>query len=122
MREQIFLNQGAVTVEVHTQMRDYSSNSERINDIINHPLIHATLIKIVLNVTVGDQINASDVDCRIISLKIFSSRKLWIRNFTGTRKSLKLAHTDQLKYIRFRKTLQMKASERRYMRLWHICL
>ena len=65
-----FLNQGAVTVEVHSEMKNYSSNREIIRSIRNHPSINATLIISVLNVMVGNQIRASDVDKRIISLKI----------------------------------------------------
>ena len=63
---QSFLNQGAVTVEVHTQMGNVLSNRESKIDIINHPSIHATIIIRLLNVTVGNQIRASDVDRRII--------------------------------------------------------
>ena len=66
MREQLFLNQGAVTVEVHTQLRNALNNGKSKNAIINHYLIYTTLIISVMNVTVGDQIHDSDVDRRII--------------------------------------------------------
>ena len=59
-------NQGAVTVEVHTQRRNDLKNSKRKKDIRNHPLNHGTLIISVMNVTVRNQILASDVDQRII--------------------------------------------------------
>ena len=87
MREQILINQGAITVEVHTQLINDLSNSEREKDIINHPLIHTTLIISVMNVTIINQIRYSGVDRRIISLKIFQNRTLLIINFTGSRKS-----------------------------------
>ena len=54
MRDQNFLNNGAVTVEFHTQLRNALNNSERKQDIINHPLIHRTLIIIAINVMVGN--------------------------------------------------------------------
>ena len=97
MREQIFLNQGAVTVEVHTQMKSYSSNRESIRAIINHPSIHTTLIISVLNVMFGNKICTLDVDRRIISLQIVQNRTLWVRRLTGEWKSLKLMLTYRLK-------------------------
>ena len=42
-------------------------NIERINEIINHPSIHATLIISILNFIVGNKIRASDVDWRMTS-------------------------------------------------------
>ena len=69
MRE-IFLNKCAVTVDVQNQWKNYLSNREMKRDIKNHPSIHATLIISVLNVMAGNQIRASDVDRRIISLQI----------------------------------------------------
>ena len=92
-----FLNQGAVTVEVHTQLRDALNNTERRKATRKHLSIHATLIISVLNVMVGNPILASDVDRRIISLQIFQNQTIMIRKFTGTRKRLKPVHTDQLK-------------------------
>ena len=71
MREQIFLNQGAVTTEVYTQLRNALSNTERKNAIINQASIHATIIISVMNVTSGNRIHDSDVDWRTISLQIF---------------------------------------------------
>ena len=50
MREQILFNQGAVTVEFHTQLRNDLSNSKEGNSTRNHPLIHETLIISVMNV------------------------------------------------------------------------
>ena len=88
----------------------------------NHPLIHATLIISVMNVTAGNQIRASDVDQRIILLKIFQKWTLWINKFTRAPKILKLVCTDQQKYIRNNKTVHMKARHRRYKCLWNICL
>ena len=75
-----------------------------------------------MNITVRNQIRASDVDRRIISSKTFQNRKLWIRNFTGTHKIFKIVCIDRRKYIRRRKIVQMKASHRRYTHIWHICL
>ena len=75
MREQILLNQGAVTDEVQTQLETALRKIKRIRDIIKHPSIHLTLIINMLIVKVGNQIYASDVDRRIISLQI-------IRNLT----------------------------------------
>ena len=54
MGEICFLNQGAVTVEVHTQLIIILINNERKKDIRNTPLTHATIIIIVMNVTVGN--------------------------------------------------------------------
>ena len=61
--------------------------------IRNNYLIYSTLIISIINVMVGNQIRASDADRRIISLKISRNWTLWIRNFTGTCKRLKLVHT-----------------------------
>ena len=52
-----------------------------------------------MNVTVGNQIHASDVDWRIILLQIVEDRTLWIRKFTGTHKSQKIVCTDLQKQI-----------------------
>ena len=90
MRDQIFLNKGAFTVEVHTQLGNALINRKSKKDIRNHPLIHVTRIIIVMNITVRNQIRASNVDWWIISLYIFRNRKLWIRNFTVTQKILQL--------------------------------
>ena len=65
--------------------------------IRKHHLIHATIIISVMNVTVGNQIHASDVYWRIISLQIVQNRTLWKRKFSGTKKILKLVRTDQIK-------------------------
>ena len=94
MRGKISLNKGALTVEVHTQLINYLNNSKSKNAIIKHPLIHATLIISVMNATVVNQICASDVDRRIISLIIFRNWTLRIKKFTGTRKILKLVRID----------------------------
>ena len=96
----MFLNEGAVTVDGHKQLKNDLTTRERIRAIRNHPSINATLIISVLNVMVGNQIRASDVDWRIISLQIFQNQTLQIRNFTGTHKSLKLLRTYQLKWIK----------------------
>ena len=64
------INQDAVTVEFHTQLINYLSNRERKRSIRNQPSIHATLMISVLNLTVGNQISASDVDRRRISSQI----------------------------------------------------
>ena len=90
--------------------------------IRNHPLIHANLIISAMNVKIENQILVSDVNYRIFSLQIFRNQKLRINNLTGTRKSLKVVRIDQIKYIRCRKTVQMKSSHRIYMRLCHVCL
>ena len=68
MREKIFLSQGAVTVEVKTKLWNALINIEGKRYLTSHPSIHATLIISVNNVKVGNQIHASDVDQRIISL------------------------------------------------------
>ena len=52
--------------------------------IRNHPLIHTTIIIIIMNITIGNQIRASDVDQRIISMQIVRNRTLWIKEITGT--------------------------------------
>ena len=93
MRGETLLNQGAVTVEVHTQLINDSKTRERKKAIINHPLIHATLIISAMNITVGNQIRASDMDGRIILFRIVPKQTLRIRNLTGTRISLKLLPT-----------------------------
>ena len=95
MRDNFFINQGVVTVEVHTQLKNASSNIEMVRVIINHPSIHVTIIIRVMNIMVGNQIRASDVYQRIILSQIFRNRELWIRNFTETKKSLKLVCADR---------------------------
>ena len=90
-----FLNQYAVTLEVHNQLRNYSRKSERENSIRNHPSIHGNIIISAMNVTDRNHIRASDVDLRIISSKNFQNRTLQTRKFTRTRKNLKLVCTDQ---------------------------
>ena len=52
---------------------------------------------------VRNQIRASDVDWKIILSQIFQNQTLRIRNFTGTRKSLKLVRIDQRKWIKCQK-------------------
>ena len=93
MRDNFFLNQGAVIVEVHTKLGNDGSNKEMKQAIRNHPLIHATRTIIVLNVTIGTQIHALDVYQRIIPLQIVKNQTLQIKTFTGTQKILKLVHT-----------------------------
>ena len=85
---------GAVDVEVHIQLRNDLGNSKRKKDIINHPLIHVTLIICAMLVTLGNPLCASDVDPRNISLQIFRNQTLRIKKFTGTWKSLNLVCTD----------------------------
>ena len=68
-----------------------------------------------MNIMVGNQIRDSDVDRRIISMKILQNQTLWIKNFTITRKILKLVSTDRKKWIK-------KVSHRRYTSIWHVCL
>ena len=74
MREQNLVNQGASTVEAHTQLRNSLSNSESKKDIRNQPLIQSTLIIGVLNATVRNQIHDSDVDQGIILLLMSKTR------------------------------------------------
>ena len=93
MREPVFFNQVALTMEVHTELRNYVSNSESKKATRNHTLIHTTLRIIVINITVGNQIRATDVDRSIISSQIVQNRTLQDRNFTGTLKILKLVRT-----------------------------
>ena len=59
---QCLLNKIAVIVEVHTQLKNSLSKRESKRAIRNDPSIHATIIIIVMNVMVGNQIRASDVD------------------------------------------------------------
>ena len=93
----MFLNGGAVTVDGHKQLKNDLTTRERIRAIRNHPSINATLIKSLLNITVGNHIRASDVDWRVTSLQIFRNQTLPIRKFTGTWKILKLVRTYQSK-------------------------
>ena len=65
----IFLNQGAVPVEYHTQLKHYLGSRESERAILNHPSKQTILIIIVLNVTVENQMHASDVDHRISSME-----------------------------------------------------
>ena len=44
MKHQTFINQGAFTVEAHTQQKKGLNNSESKKDIITNPLINGTLI------------------------------------------------------------------------------
>ena len=46
--------------------KNYLNNIKGKKYIRNHPLIHSALIIIVMNVTSGNQICASDVDWRIV--------------------------------------------------------
>ena len=69
-----------------------------------------------------NQICASDVYQRIISLQISQNQTLRIRRFTGTQRSLKLVHKYKRELIRRQKILQMKASHIRYMCILHGCL
>ena len=66
-------NKGTVTVEVHPQLRNDLINIKSKKTIRNHPLIHAIIIISVMNLTIRNQIRASDVDRRIISLQIFQN-------------------------------------------------
>ena len=92
-----FLNQGAVTVEIYNQLRNTLRNSESKKSIRNQPLIHATKIISTINIRVRNQIHASDVDQRIISLQMAQKRTPRKRKFNRTRKSLKLVCTDRQK-------------------------
>ena len=60
------LNQGELTVDIHTQLINALRNSERKKAIRNHPLNHETLIISLMNILARDQIHASDVYWRII--------------------------------------------------------
>ena len=94
-----FLNRGAVTMGVHTQLRYYLSNRESKFSRRNHSLIQGTVITSVVNVTVGNQILASDVYRRISAMQNFQNWTPQIRKFTTTRKSLKPKHKDKYIYI-----------------------
>ena len=109
-------------MEAHTQLITSLSNSKSKKSIINHPLIHKTLITIVMNATVRNQIRASDVDRSIISSQIVQNWTPRIRKLTGTRKILKLMRIDCRKYIRHRKEVQIKVIQRRYTCLQKLCL
>ena len=65
-----FIDQGAVSIEVRTQLKNALGNRERLRGIVNHPSIYATLIIGVLEVKVRNQIHASRVDWRITPLQI----------------------------------------------------
>ena len=97
MIERIFLDQGAVTVDIQNQLRNALRKSKGIKCIINNPLIQTTIIISIMDIIVRNQIRASDVDQRIISLQIFRYWTLWIRKFTVTQKIQKLVHTDRRK-------------------------
>ena len=84
-------------MEVHIKFINALSNRESKKAIRNHPSIHTTLIISGMNATARNQIRASDVDRRIISLKLLRNQIPQIRKFTGTQKSLKLVRTDQRK-------------------------
>ena len=117
-----FLNQGAVTVEAHTQLKNTLSNRERIKEKINHHSICATLTISVNNVMVRNQIRASDVYWRIVSLQMFWNQKLRIWKLTGSWKILKRVRIYWQKYIRRQKTLHIKSIHRKYTCLWNACL
>ena len=55
------LNQGALTVKVHTQLRSDLRNRESKRATRKHPSIHATLIIRVMDVTAENQIRDSYV-------------------------------------------------------------
>ena len=97
MGDQTLINQCAVTVEAHTQLINALNNIKMENYIKNHSLIHANIIISVINVTVGNQIRALNVDSRIILLQVFQNRTLRIRDFTGAQKILKHVRTDKIK-------------------------
>ena len=65
-REDFFLKEGAVTVEVPTQLRNDSSNNKRKKAIRNQALIQKTLIIRLMIVTAGNKIRASYADWMII--------------------------------------------------------
>ena len=54
-------------MEVHTQLKNYLRNSESEKAIINDPSIYTNLIIILMNIKIGKQLRAPDVDWRIIS-------------------------------------------------------
>ena len=115
MREEILLNQGSFTVEVHTQLRNALRNSERKNSIRNHPLIHATLIISVMNVTVGNQIHASDVEDHFV--ENFPKQYTSDKKFHCNTEKPKTRTYRSKKYIRHQKIVQIKSSHGRYMLL-----
>ena len=81
------------------------------------PLNSQILITSIMKVTTGNQIRASDVDQRIISLQFVFKLDTSEKKITGTRKILKLlklVHIYQQKYISHRKTVQTKSINRRY--------
>ena len=88
-----FFNPYAFTVEFNTQLKNDLNNRKSKKAIRNHLLIHSALVIGVMNLIVGNQIRASNVDRGIILLKIVRNWTLRIINFTGTRKSLKLVRT-----------------------------
>ena len=84
--------------------------------------MNETTITSVTNATFGNQIIVSDVDRSIISSQILRNWILWIRNFNGTWKILKLVRIDRWKLIRRQKTVQNKESHRRCKHLCHVCI
>ena len=80
-------------MEVHTQLKNDLNNRKSKKAIRNHLLIDGAIIISVMNIIVGNQIRASNVYRRIISLQIVRNWTLGMIKFTGTRKSLKLVRT-----------------------------
>ena len=120
-KDKIFLHQGAVTVENYT-LKKSLRNRKRTRSIRNHLSINTTIIISVLNLTIRNQIHASDVDRGITSSQIVQNWSLRKIKFTETRKILRLMHTDQPKCIRRQTTVHIKMSYRRYTYIWHVFL
>ena len=78
------------TVEVRTELKNALISSKMEKSIMNHSLIHATLILSVMSIKVRNQIHDSDVDRRIVSSQNFRNWKLQIGKITETQKRLKL--------------------------------
>ena len=75
-----------------------------------------------MNLLVGNQIRASDVDWRIIPLQFVQNKTLRKRDIIGRRKKIKLMLTHIYIKIRRQKTVQMKQSFRKYTHLLHVYL
>ena len=98
-------------MEVHNQLRNDLSNRERKMAIRNHASIHATIIISVMNITVGNQINASDVYQRIISSQIYQKLTLWIKNVHWNTDNRFHWNTEKTKTRAYRKTKIDKTSD-----------
>ena len=105
-----------------TLKKKFLKKQKKDKAIRNHLSINTTIIISVLNLTIRNQIHASDVDRGITSSQIVQNWSLRKIKFTETHKILRLMHTDQPKFIRCQTTVHIKMSYRRYTYIWHVFL